>query len=51
MFKVFVFFHLSNGFFGRGILVNKEVLLGGIGRGDFLKKYFLCEVGWLGKKG
>jgi hypothetical protein len=33
-------------FFGCGILVNKEVLLGGIG-----KSYFLYEVGWLGKRG
>jgi hypothetical protein len=48
--KFFFFFHLLNGFFGSGVLVNKKHLLSSIGRGDFLRSYILCEVGWLGKK-
>ncbi len=58
-FKYFLF-SLSRVFFGHGVLVNKGVLLGDIGRGDFFlellfpRSYFLVEwdgVGWLGKKG
>jgi len=46
----FFFFIFLNGFFGSRFLVNNFFLLGGIGRGDILRSYILCEVGWLGKK-